>query len=119
MSRKTETPETDAPETVETDPLAALDNPEEIDTASTVEVPEKVKAFVERAHHFWTLKPRKWQAVTLATETDVKRIARQAKAHAQANGWTFRRKTVTNKTMLVYRVSDAPVKEENREEPAA
>jgi len=101
------TPET-APETV--DPFAALESPQEHegDPFSPADIPEPVKRFVARGHELWKQKPRKWWAVNLGSEAEVKRITRFAKSHARQAGLVFRVKNTTSKHMLVYRVTPVP-----------
>jgi hypothetical protein len=98
--------DTETPEAF--DPFAALDTPGEHDGDPGHEVPEAVERFVQRGLEFWKAKPRKWQAVDLKTEAEVKRIRGLAKTAARRAGLVFRVKTTTDKHLLVYRVTSAP-----------
>lgn len=88
-------------------PLSALfTDPEEFETEITgQEIPAEIQHLVNRGYELWQAKPRKWWGKQLPDEATAKRVKRLAKAYAQSLGLVFRVKTVTEKTLVVYRVT--------------
>lgn len=93
--------------TVEID-FSALEKSEvAVITPTPVNVPDKVKAFVDAAHDFWKESPKKWRSVTLASEEVVTEVRKMAAKYATSTGRTFRtNKQETKNGTLVYKVSD-------------
>lgn len=91
----------------EANPLASLlTDPEEFgpETAAK-ETPQEVAYLVKRGYQLWQEKPRKWWAKRLPDEKEARRVRGLAKTCAQSQGLVFRVKNVTDKTLLVYRVT--------------
>ena len=89
--------------------LHALTESQEIDfPPAPRDIPQEVRDFVDRGHEHWKVKPNQWRITpVLGAEKDARKIASLARDYAKSTGRTFRTKAHTEKTRLVYKVTDA------------
>jgi len=83
---------------------------------STADVPEEVKAFVDRAHAHWKDRPKKWREIELPTAEAVAEVRKLAKKFARATDRTFRERKQDNPTVLHYKVTDKVARDEEATE---
>lgn len=99
--------------------LAALAESEEVSkdefTLETKPVADEIKAFVDAGYKHWQAEPKVWRKVPLGSEDAVKEVTRDARRYAKATGRTFRRKSVKNTGLLVYKVTDQSTSAEDGE----